>query len=240
MSSWGIVPGLSLQVPGVLISSYSLEPVARIKNKKRMHMKRIIWAFAALLIYPAAGGQQPAVPSQHERDGITYMREEEKMARDVYDSMYAKWNMNPFGNIRRSEQMHMDRMKALIEAYKLADPVVANNDKPGIFSNTTLQRFYNEFVATGSQSLANALKVGARIEELDISDLEERKTKTGREDIISVYNYLIMASENHLRAFVRRLQREGVDYKPVILGKDRFDEIISSGTRGGGMRGRWN
>lgn len=40
---------------------------------------------------------------------ISFMREEEKLARDVYDSLYAKWGLRPFANIRESEQRHMDR-----------------------------------------------------------------------------------------------------------------------------------
>lgn len=81
--------------------------------------------------------------------------------------MYVKWGGNPFGNIRRSEQTHMNRMKNLITTYKLTDPVDNNKDKHGVFTNALLQKYYNDLVTTGSQSLTEALKTGAKIEEVE-------------------------------------------------------------------------
>ena len=187
-------------------------------------MKKISLSLLATVLSITGFTQQTPSLNQQEKDAILYIREEEKLARDVYDSMYAKWEVNPFGNIRQSEQTHMDRMKTLITSYKLADPVANNNDKQGLFTNTLLQKLYNELVTTGSQSLTEALKAGAKIEELDIADMEERIRQTQRQDIITSYNYLKMASENHLRAFVRRLKMQGINYEPVILNKNEFNK----------------
>ena len=164
--------------------------------------------------------------SQQEKDGILYMREEEKLARDVYDLLFIKWGGRPFVNIRQSEQYHMDRMKTLITTYKLEDPVVNTNDRHGIFRNDSLQKYYNELIRTGSLSFTDALKTGARIEEQDIADLEKRMKQTQKQDITAVYDYLKMASGNHLRAFVRRLKMQGIPYEPVILSKGDFDKIM--------------
>lgn len=204
-------------------------------------MKKIFLAVFLLSGTIRGFTQQNSILKQQEKDAILYMREEEKLARDVYNLLYDKWGVNPFGNIRESEQTHMDRMKTLITTYQLEDPVTKNNDKPGVFTNILLQEYYNELSASGSISLIDALKVGAKIEELDIADLEERIKQTGRQDIVSSYNFLKMASENHLRAFVRRLKMQGVVYEPVILSKTEFEKIISSeGTPGrNGGRG-WN
>jgi hypothetical protein len=76
------------------------------------------------------------------------MREEEKLARDVNEFLNAKWNSNPFGNIRLSEQTHMDRMKTLITTYKLKDPVDSNKDKPGVFTNVLLREYYTQLVSS--------------------------------------------------------------------------------------------
>ena len=122
----------------------------------------------------------------------------------------------------------MDKMKALLTTYKLADPVDNNNDKPGIFENTLLQKYYHELVTNGSKSFTEALKVGAKIEELDISDLDKRIAQTKQPDILNAYNYLKKASENHLRAFVRRLKMQGVNYEAVILNKDEFNKIVGA------------
>ena len=203
-------------------------------------MKKLIVSLSAIVLSITGFTQQTPSLNQQEKDAILYMREEEKLARDVYDSMYTKWDVNPFGNIRQSEQTHMDRMKSLITSYRLADPVTNNNDKHGVFTNTLLQIYYNELVTTGSISLTEALKAGAKIEELDIADLEERIKQTKQPDIISTYNYLKMASENHLRAFVRRLKMQGVNYEPVILNKKEFNKIIAAENNKVGNGGRWD
>ncbi|MBL7737721.1 MAG: DUF2202 domain-containing protein [Chitinophagaceae bacterium] len=49
------------------------------------------------------------------------MRQEEKLARDIYEFLCAKLNAKLFGNIRRSEQTHMDRMKIFITSFRLND-----------------------------------------------------------------------------------------------------------------------
>ena len=204
-------------------------------------MKKIV--ITALLFgwFTTTRGQETIKLNQQEKDAIQYMREEEKLARDVYNFLYDKWNTNPFDNIRQSEQTHMDRMKTLISTYRLADPVTMNNDKQGVFQNIFLQQQYNELITAGSRSLAEALKAGAKIEELDIADLEERIKQTARQDILSAYNDLKRASENHLRAFVRRLTAQGVSYTPVLLEQTAFDRIVAgSGNQRRGRRNGWN
>jgi hypothetical protein len=203
-------------------------------------MKKFILSLTVIVVSITGFTQQTVSLKQQEKDAILYMREEEKLARDVYDSMYAKWKVNPFGNIRQSEQTHMDRMKTLITSYKLADPVTNNNDKHGVFTNTLLLKYYNELVTSGSISLTEALKAGAKIEELDIADLEKRIKQTKQPDIISTYNFLKMASENHLRAFVRRLKMQGVNYEPVILNRKEFNKIIAAENNKGGNGKRFN
>ena len=179
------------------------------------------------LLLPLAIFAQGTALSQAEKNALAYMREEEKLARDVYDSMFRKWDVNPFGNIRQSERVHMERMKNLLDTYGLADPVTANKDLAGKFSDPVLQKYYDELTRLGTLSLVDALKAGARIEELDIADLEERMALTNHPDIIAQFNYLKMGSENHLRAFTRRLRTNGIIYAPVILTKEKFDEIIA-------------
>lgn len=179
------------------------------------------------LFFLQAAAQQSESVTKNETNGLTYMREEEKLARDVYDSMYAKWEVNPFGNIRQSERVHMDRMKTLMTRYEVKDPVETTGDKTGVFKTAFLQKVYNELVTSGTASLTDALKAGAKIEELDIADLDERIAQTKKEDIITAYQYLRMGSENHLRAFVRRLKSQGVDYQPEFLKKELFDAIIN-------------
>ncbi len=50
-----------------------------------------------------------------EMEGILFMREEEKLARDVYLYLYEIYPLRPFLNISKSEQAHMDAIKYLID-----------------------------------------------------------------------------------------------------------------------------
>jgi hypothetical protein len=164
--------------------------------------------------------------SEEEIRGILFMREEEKLARDVYFYLYEIHPLRPFSNISKSEQAHMDGMKYLIDTYDLVDPVDENPE--GIFQNEELQQMYDELIEMGSKSREDALKVGALIEEVDIIDLQhELDSIAVNEDVRRVYQNLCNASENHLRAFVRVLRSYNVDYEPVKLEDNVFDRIIS-------------
>jgi hypothetical protein len=97
----------------------------------------------------------------------------------------------------------------------------------GEFSNETLQKLYQNLTERGSLSVEEALRVGAAIEEIDILDLEERMAQREREDILLVYSNLMRGSENHLRAFVNNLERQGFEYSPEYLSQEEYDGIIS-------------
>ena len=176
--------------------------------------------------------------SQQEIQDILYLREEEKLARDVYLEMYDLYKRRVFGNIARSEQRHMNAVKYLIDLYGLPDPVAETGDRRGVFKNAELQKLYNDLVAKGRKSLKDALEVGAIIEEVDIADLEEKKTHTNNPIILRVYNNLERGSENHLRAFVKNLEWLGYSYQPQYLSPEKFNEIISSNPFKGRGRGR--
>ena len=49
-----------------------------------------------------------------------FMREEEKLAHDVYVTLYAQWGLPIFQNISQSEQTHTDAVKTLIDRYGLS------------------------------------------------------------------------------------------------------------------------
>lgn len=178
--------------------------------------------------------------SEKEKAGILRMREEEKMARDIYRALNEKWNQRIFSNILKSETYHMERMKTLIDKFQLQDPVAKTNDKAGIFENKALQKMYDELTSSGSANIEAAFRAGAKVEEADIKDLREAIALTSNNDIKSTYEYLVQASENHLRAFVRNLNRLGIVYEPIVLSKDDYSKIINDkqGKKGPG-RNNW-
>jgi hypothetical protein len=173
--------------------------------------------------------QIPAQPlSPAEKESLLHMREEEKLARDVYLTLYKKWRVPIFRNIARSEQWHMNMIKRLLDRYHLSDPVAKTGDRVGVFENKKLQQLYNQLVAEGSKSLVDALKVGATIEDLDIKDLRDGESITDNRDIQLVYRNLEKGSRNHMRAFTRWLRRYGVNYKPQFIPQSYYNRIVST------------
>jgi len=164
--------------------------------------------------------------NQEEIAGLILMREEEKLARDVYTTLGEKWGINIFTNIAKSEQTHTDAVKVLLDRYDITDPV--KDDTIGVFTSEVLDKLYNDLVAQGNTSLVEALTVGAIIEDLDIKDLNELTKKTNKEDIIVTYNNLNKGSRNHLRAFISQLEKNNGSYSPQYITQSEYDEIISS------------
>ena len=171
--------------------------------------------------------------SAEETAALLYMYEEEKLARDVYSTLYAAWNIPTFQNIAASEQMHMDSVKSLLNRYGLTAPALA----PGSFADASLQNLYASLAAQGSQSIGDALKVGAAIEEIDILDLQTRLAQTDNADIQMVYNNLAKGSNNHLKAFTSvLLNQTGETYQPQYMSAEMYATAIAA-TQGNGFAG---
>ena len=162
--------------------------------------------------------------SQAEEETLLWMREEEKVARDVYLSLYKTWKQNVFSNIADSEQNHMDAVLKKIEMFGLVDPVL-----PGLgeFSNSTLQSLYDNLVYDGKQSYVKALTVGATIEDMDILDLMKAIEQTTNLSLKTTYESLLEGSKNHLRAFVGLLRKQGEDYERQYISQELFDAILA-------------
>lgn len=190
---------------------------------------------------PVAGGQAVLpviVPlSDVEASTLTFMREEEKLARDVYLTLFDAWENPVFNNISAAEQRHMDTLKRLLDIYGLVDPVA--DDTVGVFTNTSLAALYQELVAKGGISLEDALYVGALVEELDITDLKRAIAESTHADVTKAYENMMRGSRNHLRAFVRQIENQGIVYEAQVMSQEEVDEIINSAVeRGGKGRGK--
>jgi len=143
--------------------------------------------------------------SDPDADEIAYMREEEKLAHDVYVVLAEEWGLRAFSNISSSESQHMDAVKELIDAYDLSDP--AATTAAGEFQEEGLQELYDELVEKGRTSLTDALEVGILIEETDIADLERAIEATDNPEVSGVFSNLLSASQRHLVSFERLLER---------------------------------
>jgi len=159
-----------------------------------------------------------------DKNALLFMLEEEKLARDTYNYLWEVWQINPFTNIKSTEQSHMDAIAQVLTSYGIQYTILP----AGQFADSLLLNFYNQFVTSGSVSLSNALQIGATIEDLDISDLEEYTAQSTNETVINVFNSLECGSRNHLRSFVSAVVTAGGSYAPQFISQDYYSIIISS------------
>ena len=187
----------------------------------------------------------------YEASHLTFMREEEKLARDVYLTFAGMWPDQPlFYNIAtKSEQTHTDTMRDKLAQYGVEDPNPDTNNLPdslGAFSDTEWGRYFDvkfrELTAKGGNSELDALYAGAFIEELDMHDIAECPevmTAAGYPDpcglnyteelgLINAYSFLIDGSEGHLRAYVGQIEAgEGnCTYEAQYLSQEEVDAIL--------------
>ncbi|MGB7328474.1 MAG: DUF2202 domain-containing protein, partial [Rubripirellula sp.] len=106
------------------------------------------------------------------------------------------------------------------------------NDQPGVFAYADYQRLYESLVASGSRSPLDALKVGAKIEEMDIADLRQMLNQTNDQQVRQVLQHLLQGSQNHLRAFASQITRQGASYNAEFLSQADFDQIANSSGQG--------
>lgn len=178
-------------------------------------------------VYTApVSSEAPSPLSEAEQAGLIFMREEEKLAHDVYLALYDVWGIQAFKNISESEATHTEAVRGLLAQYNVIDPVQTN--ERGVFVNQDIQGLYRALMAQGQTSRADALFVGATIEDLDIKDLQNHLLQTQNPDIQRVYANLMKGSRNHLRSFVSLLEREGQTYTAQYLTQAEVTAILES------------
>jgi len=185
----------------------------------------------------------------NEQTHLAFMREEEKLARDVYMKLGGMYPDHPiFGKIDDSEQRHTDAVKAMIEKYGLEDP--NTNDNVGVYTGEDYGWYFTEkfnlLVERASISELEALYVGAFIEELDMMDINQCPqvivdtengindiTECGRiytdnADVSNLYASLLDGSDSHLEGYVKNIESyigEG-NYQAQVLTQEQVDEIL--------------
>ena len=169
--------------------------------------------------------------SQAEINNLKFLREEEKLARDVYLYSYDKYQLMIFDNISQSEQRHMNSVLNLLNKYGIPDSASA---EIGVFNNPDLQKLYNSLTKQADISSVEALKAGATIEDLDINDIDDFTANTTKPDLLNVYENLNCGSKNHIRAFTRWLENNEVTYAPQYISVEEYTIILSSSNGGCG------
>jgi hypothetical protein len=191
-------------------------------------IKKIPSILVAALMATLVAGPAAAVDTTPEAAAdLTAMAEEEKLARDVYAALQAEWNLSVFARIGKAEQQHLDELLVHLDAWGLDDPT--DGMAPGEFQDPEFAVLYRELVERGRTSPVEALRVGAAVEEIDLLDLRSAVEQTTDDELAATYERLMAGTRNHLRAFVRNLDREGVDYQPQYLEDGDYAAIIADG-----------
>jgi hypothetical protein len=203
------------------------------KKVTRRAMLAMTGALTAVSLLPAGEAMAARLTAStttlttEEKNDLLFMREEEKLARDVYLTLHDIWGTPVFANIATSEQQHMDAILKLLKTYDLPDP--AAGKLVGEFVNTELQALYDALIARGKKSALEALMVGGVIEETDIEDLNAAMETSRLSNIDKVYQNLLDGSYNHLRAFASNIESlTGLPYVAQVVSQDVVDSILES------------
>jgi hypothetical protein len=185
----------------------------------------------------------------NEQTHLIFMREEEKLARDVYIKLSTMYPDHPiFGNIDDSEQRHTDAVRDMILKYGLDDP--NTNDNVGVYTGEDYGWYFtekfSELVERASISELEALYVGAFIEELDMLDINQcpkvivetdngindvtecGKIYTDNADVANLYASLLDGSDSHLEGYVRNIEKYigNGNYQAQVLPQEQVDQLL--------------
>ncbi|OFW58356.1 MAG: hypothetical protein A2133_01910 [Actinobacteria bacterium RBG_16_64_13] len=137
---------------------------------------------------------------------LILLREQVKLARDVYAAMSTRWNTPMFQHAAAVEGPHMASVKLLLDWYRVDDPVRAN--PPGVFSDRRLQTAYSHLIAQGTPSLEDAYKTGAAIETELITLLLDLTGDSCPRDINLIAQALLTSAQSNLASFTRLVDRQ--------------------------------
>ena len=170
-----------------------------------------------------------SIIDQDLTDTLSHMGNEERLAYDVYNAFYEKYNTKQFINIANNgEYLHITAVQALVQKYKLNDKKedftnVVNplgymktpieDMEAGTYDVPEIKALYDELIAEGDVNEIEALKVGCKIEVIDVDDLDtyiQLANSQDAPDIVTIFKFLRKGSYNHYWAFDEGLKKKGV------------------------------
>ncbi|MBN2664832.1 MAG: DUF2202 domain-containing protein [Bacteroidales bacterium] len=163
--------------------------------------------------------------SQAEIQILKYMADEEKLAGDVYKTLYETWNLRIFDNISKAEDHHQKLVVKMLTKYEIE--YTPKTDR-GKYNDPKMEQLYLDLVLEGKKSIVDALKTGAKIEDLDIFDLNSAiENDVDSNDITAVFTNIRQGSYQHIKAFTNVLKRYDESYTPQYISEEEFNNIIN-------------
>jgi hypothetical protein len=137
--------------------------------------------------------------------------------------MLAKgWDQPIFKEILAEEKVHLVRVQRLGKKYHVEE----SQREYGEYLDQNLQNLFNGFRKRANVSEKEALLVAAEFEERDIVDLQKYFNTTDNADLIITYEFLLEEAKDHLRIIYKVLSEKGINYTPVYMHEDYFNEIV--------------
>ena len=173
--------------------------------------------------------------TQELKDSITYMYNEEKLAREVYLNVNEKQPLKQLYNIAtKSEIKHEKAVNDLAVKYDLNITLYPDTEEPydqqsldeygsGQFAVVDIQELYDVLYDKGIQSQKDAFEVGCMVEVTDINDLNQymkQASDANAKDVLAIFDYLREGSYNHYWAFDKGLKNSGISDGCCSLGTE--------------------
>ena len=171
--------------------------------------------------------------TQELKEAITYMYNEEKLAKDIYLNVYKMQPIKQLYNIAsKSEVKHEEAVVDLAIKYDLNITLYPDTQPPfvqkdidsyasGKYPVVAIQELYDMLYDKGIQSSKDALEVGCLVEVTDIDDLDKYMAyaqTSNASDVLSVFDFLRDGSYKHYWAFDKGLKNIGVSNGCCSLG----------------------
>jgi len=178
----------------------------------------------------ALAGVTPAFDSTadltaDEIEFIFAVREDEKVARDMYFSFFGKFGLKPFENIGKAEDNHIKATEKLFDYYEIDYPALSENGK---FEDAFRQKLYDSLLLKGTPEL-EAFKVMALLEETNIVEYDEVLKTIVNPNIKIVIENLSKASANHFKVAIRQITALGGTYAPALMTQEQYRAVIAIG-----------
>ncbi len=171
--------------------------------------------------------------TKEQKYALAYMWNEERLAYDIYLNLNKIHPAKQLENIAtRSEVKHISLVRDLVAKYDINITNLVDYKESysqaeldamgsGIYGIPAIQNLYNDLYAEGVDSLEATLKVGCKVEVVDVNDLDKYiATSTGNQALIDTFTILLEGSYKHYWAFDKGLKNIGVSSGCCSLGAE--------------------
>lgn len=174
--------------------------------------------------------------STEQKYSLAHMWNEERLAYDVYQNLNKIYPTQQLENIStKSETVHIQLVENLVEWYdinvtNLGDYTIHYSKAEleamgsGVYGVPAIQDLYDALYQEGSASQIDALKVGCKVEVVDVDDLDKYIVEAQtNQALIDTFNILRNGSYKHYWSFDKGLKNLGISNGCASLGS-KYDK----------------